>query len=87
MPHRACVVPAALQTAEPAAAGTLDDQLTARLLQQRIILLHLEFASPDAEIALYINSPGGSRRRSRGRDRRALRSLCACPEVAFQVLP
>ncbi|GGF33380.1 ATP-dependent Clp protease proteolytic subunit 3 [Marmoricola endophyticus] len=57
--------------------GSLDDQLTARLLHQRIIvlgqevedgianrlcaeLLLLSAEDPNADISLYINSPGGS---------------------------
>ena len=61
----------------PLSGGSLDDQLTARLLQQRVIglgqevddaianklcaeLLLLSAEDPRRDIALYINSPGGS---------------------------
>src|SRR6187200_2069152 len=64
-------------TSPPIPAGSLDDQLTARLLHQRIIvlgqevddtianklcaeLLLLSAEDPRRDIALYINSPGGS---------------------------
>src|SRR5207342_747569 len=62
---------------DPLPVGSLDDQLTARLLHQRIIvlgqevddpianrlcaeLLLLSAEDPHSDIALYINSPGGS---------------------------
>jgi ATP-dependent Clp protease protease subunit len=69
--------PPAATTETPALASAFDDQLTARLLHQRIVvvgtelddavanrvcaqLLLLSAEDPRADVALYVNSPGGS---------------------------